>query len=719
MAASKARFLTIFSALVSTTALAQPKYPPIKAGTATDTYFGKSYPDPYRALEDLKNPEVQAWFKANAELTDGLLAKLPGRDALIKEWTELDKRRPASYSGYAVEAGRVFYKKTLGGENVGKLYYRDGWTGAEKLLFDPGTYKPGVVTTIQQALPSWDGKRVVLGLSSGGAEFSELRVLDVATGKLGSDSIYPSYAAYSWLPDSTAFLYDAGKITDIKSPEIELNRKTRLHVVGKSVEGPHDVLSNESNPELGIAAKEFPQVIVDETMPEYLIGNLGTVQTEQRVFYAPIAALGKVGPIPWKPIAQLSDNLVRSFAIDGTYVYGITHTGAPHYKLVRTPLAKPDWSKAEVVLPEGKDSIVEFNRSKHYLVVTYTDGINAHLVRYELATGKVSDVPLPVKGDVGVKCPDPKSDRCIVGVASWTVPGALFELDAAKGTVVKSVFDSGVKYPELDALTVDEVEVPGHDGAMIPLSIIHRKDLVKDGSTPTILEGYGAYGISYTPYFDVMHAVALHGVIYAYAHVRGGSEKGEAWYRAGYKATKPNTWKDFIAAGEYLVKQKYTSAAHLAGIGTSAGGVLISRAIEERPELFAAAVCNVCVANVMRVEFSPNGPVNTPEFGTITDAKEIGFVHEMDGVQHVVKGTKYPALMGVGGWNDPRVVPWEPGKLVAAMQAASTSGKPVLMKVNYDDGHFTEEKKVTFANFASIYAFLLWQTGHREFQPSK
>jgi prolyl oligopeptidase len=216
-----------------------------------------------------------------------------------------------------------------------------------------------------------------------------------------------------------------------------------------------------------------------------------------------------------------------------------------------------------------------------------------------------------------------------------------------------------------------------------------------------------------------LHSIAVHGVVLAFAHVRGGSEKGEAWYKAGYKTTKPNTWKDFISCGEYLVEKGYTSRGKLAGTGTSAGGILISRAITERPDLFGAAVCNVGCANASRLESMPNGPVNAPEFGTLKDEKEAAALFEMDGFQHVKPGVKYPALLGVGGWNDPRVAPWQPAKLVAAVQAASTSGKPALMKVNYDNGHFTEDKSVTFANFAGQHAFMLWQTGNPEFQPAK
>jgi len=215
-----------------------------------------------------------------------------------------------------------------------------------------------------------------------------------------------------------------------------------------------------------------------------------------------------------------------------------------------------------------------------------------------------------------------------------------------------------------------------------------------------------------------MFSLARRGVVIAYAHVRGGGEKGEDWYRAGYKTTKPNTWKDFISAAEYLVAKGYTSGPHLTGRGTSAGGILISRAMTERPDLLVAAVVNVGDANTLRAEFSPNGPVNTPEFGTVKDPVEAQALYEMDGVAHVRPGVRYPAVLGVAGWNDPRVSVWEPAKFVAAVQQRSTSGRPALLLVNYDNGHFTEDKTVTFRNFANQFAFALWQAGHPDFQPA-
>jgi prolyl oligopeptidase len=437
-----------------------------------------------------------------------------------------------------------------------------------------------------------------------------------------------------------------------------------------------------------------------------------------RLLYAPVARMTAKDKLKWSVLASPSDNLVRGIVLHKDDAYAVTHAGAPKYKIVRTRVEHPDWKAAETVVPEGKDSIQYITHSKSFLFVVYSDGIVGRLVKYAFDTGKASEVRLPDSGTTDISCPDFRSDHCIVFTTSWIQPTTLYDFDAEKDTFAKSIFNTAVSYPGFENLVTEEVEVPGHDGTMIPLSIIRRKDLKLDGSASAILEGYGAYGISLTPGFDVRHSIALHGVVVAYAHVRGGSEKGEAWYKAGYKTTKPNTWKDFISAAEYLITKGYTGPGKLAGTGTSAGGILISRAVTERPDLFAAAVCNVGVANALRVEFTPNGPINTPEFGTVQDATEAQALFDMDGVQHVNKDVKYPAVLGVAGWNDPRVVPWQPGKFVAALQASSTSGKPVLLKVNYDNGHFTEEKIVTFRNFAGQFAFMLWQTGHKEFQPS-
>lgn len=712
------RIIRVAVALLSAaSAYAQWSYPATRTVDVKDTYFGKTYVDPYRWLEALRDPDVSEWFKSQATLTDRVLARIPARDALVREWTDLDKLNPANYREIIYENGRVFYRKTLGGENVGKLYFREGWNGVERLLFDPSTYKAGVTTTIQAIVPSIDGRHVAFGLSSGGAEYSEIRILNVDSGELLPDRMYPSYGPLGWTLDSRSFFYDAGKVTDIKSPDIELNRKTRVHKLGTDFATDVDFFSAERNPELDIEPKEFPLAFIDESYPDYVFGFVETVQNEKEVYYAPESEMKNAG-VKWAVLCRRSDNLVKDMEFKGDYVYAVTHTGAPNYRLVRSRVKQPDWRNAETVLPEAKDSIESMTKSRDFLFVVYSNGVTGRIVKLDPATGVSRELTLPASGTVAIRCPDWRTNRCIISVTSWTSPTTLYDYDGDKETYAKSIFNSDVSYPGFDRLVTDEVEVPGHDGAMIPLSVIHLKDLPMDGSSCCILEGYGAYGISLSPRFSVLRSIALHGVVYAVAHVRGGGEKGESWERAGFKATKPNTWKDFISCAEYLVKKGYTSPERLGGTGTSAGGILISRAITERPDLFAAAVCNVGDANAMRAEFEPDGPVNTPEYGTVKDPVECAALYEMDGVQHVRPGVKYPAVLGVGGWNDPRVPAWAPGKFVAALQNASASGKPVLMKVNYDNGHFTEDKGVTFRNFAGQYSFLLWQAGSKEFQPA-
>ena len=704
-------------AMLSSSAMAQWTYPHAPTSSDFDVWHGKRYEDPYRPLENLADPNVAAWFKAQSELTDRTIAQIPGRDALVQEWLAMDKRTPPRYREFQFEGKRLFYRKTLGGENVGRLFVQEGWDGREQLLFDPDSYKKGSDTTVRLFVPSPDGKYVVLGLAAKGAEWSELRVLRVDDRQLLPESIYPAaWFGVSWLPGNQAFLYNGGDITDVKSPDIELNRKVRIHNLGSPTSDDRDILSSASTPELGVDPREIPVGEVPRSRRDRLIGGLYTVQSELRLYIASQSELSG-SRVAWKPLMQRSDNLVRGFALHGDSTYAVTHANAPHYRIVRTRTDAPDWKSAETVVPEAADSIDSIDESRDYLLVTYSDGVKGRLMRYAFSNGSSREVKLPIQGTVNTSCPDIHSNRCIVTISSWLQPPTLYDLNAETGEMAKSALNGEATYPELAELVSEEVEVPGHDGTMIPLSIIHRKDIELDGSSPCILEGYGAYGISWTPEFNPRFSVANRGVVVAYAHVRGGSEKGEAWYRAGYKTTKPNTWKDFISAAEYLIAKRYTSAAHLTGRGTSAGGITISRAITDRPDLMVAAVVNVGDANSMRMEFTPNGPVNTPEFGTVKDPVEAQALYEMDGLQHVKPGVRYPAVLGVAGWNDPRVIAWEPGKFVAAVQRASTSGRPALLMVNYDNGHFTEEKSVTFRNFASQYSFALWQAGHKDFQP--
>lgn len=271
-------------------------------------------------------------------------------------------------------------------------------------------------------------------------------------------------------------------------------------------------------------------------------------------------------------------------------------------------------------------------------------------------------------------------------------------------------------------MTVEEVKVLSWDGTRVPLSIMYRKGLPRDGSAPALLTGYGAYGYAYTAsYSPVLRALTERGVVLAVAHVRGGGEYGERWHKAGFQQSKPNTWKDFIACAQYLVDHHYTRPARLAGMGGSAGGILIGRAIEERPDLFAAAVALAPTADTLRSETTATGPGNAAEFGSVKTMSGFHSLLAMSPYANVKDGVHYPAILIAAGMNDPRVAPWESGKWAARLQAATASGKPVLLRIDYDAGHgnLAASNEQRLALSTDWISFALWQAGVPAFQPPR
>lgn len=716
-------FLTITGLLVSLSLQAQLSMnkglPATPKRPVTDTYFGKKITDNYRWLEDMSQPEVKDWFKAQGDYTNAMLAQIPGRDKLIQTFVDYDKRLPIRYGEIKKRGNTYFYRKTLPNENVGKLYSRDGKNGPEKLLFDPTASGLGKTYAMTAFTPSPDGKLLVIGLQEGGAELSTLRTMDVATKTFRPESITAVFGGgIDWLPDNSGFLYTPQNSNDPKDPKGNLDTKARLHKLGTDPASDPELWSRAKNPDMGIRPDQYP-IMFFSTDYTQVYGFLSSVDRRIDAWMASPADLTK-STINWKRVAAPSDSINDFYKI-GNRLYLLSVKNAPNGQILETDANDPNPAKATVLLPESQRNITRTIATKDFLFVTLSDGINEKIRQYDPRTKQWADVPIPGTGTTGIDPYDaPHSNEVFAYIMSWNNPGTAYDFDPATRKLAVSAFDVQPNYPGVADLVVEELEIPGHDGVMIPLSLVYRKGLKRDGSAVCFMTGYGAYGISATPYFSRRILALLNqGVIIAETHPRGGSEKGQKWYRAGFQTTKPNTWKDFISSGEYLVKHKYTSPQHLIGEGTSAGGILIGRAITERPDLFAAAISNVSCSNALRMEESPNGPVNAPEFGTVKDSVQCMALYEMDAFNHVKEGTNYPAVMCIGGMNDPRVIAWQPGKFAAALQNASTSGKPVVLQVNYDNGHFTEDKAVTFRNFANMYAFALWQAGHPDYQPAK
>jgi len=412
------------------------------------------------------------------------------------------------------------------------------------------------------------------------------------------------------------------------------------------------------------------------------------------------------------------DDAVVAADFHGSDVYLLTHKNAPRFKVVRIRADEPGLGGAELVVPEGKSVLTAIAVAKDALYVQELEAGLGRLRRVPFGTTGGARVRLPADGAIATLAVERGQPGVVFPVESWTRSRIWYRYDPAGGGVRNTRLLAPAAV-DVSAFESHEVEVRSHDGVMVPLSIVHRKGLVRDGSNPTLLEGYGAYGITVDPTFTPMLLGWLErGGVFAVAHVRGGGEYGEEWHLAGKEATKPNTWKDFIACAGYLIEQGYTTPEHLAGTGASAGGILIGRAITERPDLFRAAVPRVGVMNALRTEHEPGGPANIPEFGTTTTEAGFRALREMDAVEHVRSGVRYPAVLLTAGVHDSRVEAWQAAKMAAVLQERTTSGHPVLLRVAFDAGHgmgLTKAQRTE--EVADIYAFLLWQLTGTARQP--
>jgi len=353
------------------------------------------------------------------------------------------------------------------------------------------------------------------------------------------------------------------------------------------------------------------------------------------------------------------------------------------------------------------------------LYVESRDGAIKNVKRLPWSSKTASVVRLPLQGSASLMTATPVVDGAIVSLTAWTRAREIFAVDAT-GKATNTKLQPLGPFDAPNDLVATEVNVRSHDGAMVPLSIIHKKSVKLDGSNPALLYAYGSYGITEEPSFGPTRLAWLErGGVFAVANVRGSGVYGEEWYKGGYKTTKPNTWKDLIACAEYLIAQKYTANTKLGILGGSAGGITVGRALTERPDLFASVIPAVGVLDMVRAEATANGVPNIPEFGTVKKEDEFRALLAMSSYHHVKNGTKYPAVMMVAGVNDPRVDVWHSSKMAARLLEASTSGKPVLLDLDYEGGHgIGDTKAQRQRQITDYYAFMFWQAGHPDFQPT-
>jgi prolyl oligopeptidase len=686
--------------------------PPVaRIEVVRDTYFGTPIEDPYRWLEDWQGEEAQAFLKGQAVYARAALDALPQRAALLARIGALSDASPVLYS-FHVAAGRTFYMRRDSGENLAKLVLRARPDAPEQVLLDPNTLPGEVHTAIDWYAPSWDGRHVAYGISPGGSEDSTLHVLDVDGGRTLDEAIPRTmFDGVCWLEDNRSFVYNRLPDPSPDAPPAErlLDSHVYLHHLGTDSRTDPAIFGRGVHPTIALARIDIPFVTAQPTSPWAIATVLHGDLKEISLYAAPRTALADRATCPWAKVAGPAD-AVTGFALSGETLYVRTHRDAPRYQVIAVALRQPDLAGAAVIVPEGPAVIEAIEVVGDHLLTLDMDGGITRMRRVGLSGGAPEPVPLPVEGHATEWAHEPGSPEVLLQLTSWTMSPRVYRYHADRGTLE----DTGWRPPspvDFSAIESHEVEAPAPDGTMIPLSIIHRKGLALDGSNPTLLTGYGSYGLSITPAFTPqMLAWYERGGVYAVAHMRGGGERGDGWHQAGRMLNKERTIGDFIACAEFLIAQGYTRPARLAGEGTSAGGIPSGGALVRRPDLWAAMVMRVAVTNALRFELTENGPPNVMELGSATTEDGFRGLLIIDSYLRVRDDVPYPAVLLTTGANDPRVVVWMATKMAARLQAATSSGKPVLLRVEFQGGHgFGSTKRQVDEELADKLAFLLDQ----------
>ena len=731
-------FLAVMAAAGEARADAPAAPPRAPVRDVVDEYHGTKVADPYRYFEDIKNPEVQSWVRAQADHAAATLRAIPGHARLLERVRELDEGVPYRISVVRRwPNGDLHYLKRLAEENIEKLYFRDASTGAERLLVDPERLardegKPADEHySISFVCPSPDGRYVAYGVEASGSEQSVLRVFDLESGKDRGpadviDRMEYDYTWPAWQSDSRGFVYSRRREFPPGTPATELWKRTYacLHRLGRAADRDKVVFSIDSQ---GVPMSEgdFPSVALTPGS-EWAVGKIKHGDANDLTLYAaPADALG-TSELLWTKVCDVEDE-VKEFAVHGDEIYLLSAAKAPRYKVLRTSLERPDVATATVVVPPSASVIESIAAARDGLYVSLLEAGLNRVERVPFESGrpaKTRAAPQRVRtpdwaSAAEIEQADADVDGVLISARSWTRGPRTFAYDPATGNLTDTGLRPQGKFDTSEGLIAEEVQVTSHDGVKVPLSIVRRADMTFDGSNPTLVIGYGSYGMTISVGYRPTNLAWLErGGVLAFAHVRGGGAYGKEWHLAGQKATKPNTWKDFIACCEYLVQKRYTSPGKLAGQGGSAGGILIGRAITERPDLFAAAIIDVGCLDMVRSETTTNGVPNIQEFGSVATREGFDALLAMSAYHQVKDGVKYPAVLLTHGINDPRVEPWMSAKMTARLQAATASGKPVLFRVEYQGGHgIGSTKKQRQEETADEWAFVLWQLGHPASQP--
>ena len=670
---------------------ASPPPPKTTVNEVRETVQGTEIVDPYRWLEDQNSPETRAWIDAQNAYSDGLLAKLPGRETLRQQvgaLIKIDSMGPPS-----VLNGRYFFSKRMADQDQSSIFMRKGLDGKDELLIDPLPMSARHTITVNVMSISQDGSLIAYGVREGGVDEVTPHLFDVDTRKDLAD-VFPK-ARYSGLSI--------------------LNDKSGIYLTRQTEEGPRVFFHK-----IGAASADDTEIFGKGFGPEMIVGSgvsrdnhylqlsvqRGSASEHSEIYVQDLAGKGPITPI-------VKDIPAAFFGqIAGGHMYVRTNWKAPKWRVMDVDLKNPSIDNWREAVPESDVVLEGVSLVGGKLAVRYTQNVVPHLKLLEPSGKLVREIPLPALGSVSPLIGRWESNEAFFSFNSYHIPSTIYRYDVATG---KQTVWSELKVPiDSSRYEVKQVWYTSKDGTKIPMFLAHAKNLKLDGKNPVVLTGYGGFNLVQAPGFSAFAATWMaNGGVFAVANMRGGGEFGENWHHAGMLDKKQNVFDDFIAAAEWLIRNKYTSPARLAIRGGSNGGLLVGAALTQRPDLYAAVICSYPLLDMVRYQKFLVGKFWVPEYGSSDNAEQFKYIYAYSPYHHVKAGTKYPSVLFITGDSDTRVAPLHARKMTALLQA-STAGldRPVLLHYDTAAGHSggTPASK-QIENTADELNYLFWQLG--------
>jgi prolyl oligopeptidase len=691
---------------------ASPKLEPApetKKQAVKDSYFGTTISDDYRWLEDLKSPEVRAWAQKQTQRAEKFLAALPGRAAIADEVRKLISAQPISYGEVQLAAGKVFALKFDPKKQQPSVVVLDGVDRpeSERSICDPNVIDSTGVTAVDWFVASPDGKLIAVSLSQHGTEDGDLYFFSVADGKQSPEVLkHVQFATASgsaaWTKDSTGIFYTRyPREGERPASDLHFYQQVYFHRLGTS--------ESEDTYSVG---KEFPKIaeIQLESIPDsdFVVATIknGDGGDYEHFVFGPDKT--------WKQLTRFEDKIKKGRLAAGGSFYAISLAAAPRGKIVKFDLNSAVGSEPTVIVPQGEEVIEDLALTADRLLVPTLVGGPSALHVYGLNGGEPTTAPIaPVSSVMEIATTTEGSSPVLVETQSYTETPRWLQLNLQSNQFAPTALSlpAPVSFGDIEVTRDFAVS---KDGTKVPLNILHKKGTPLDGSNPTILYGYGGYGINQVPRVRVgLRAWFDRGGIYVDTNLRGGGEFGEEWHKAGNLTKKQNVFDDFAACAGYLIQHKYTSTPKLGMFGGSNGGLLMGAMITQHPTLMKAVVSEVGIYDSLRSELEPNGLFNTTEFGTVKDPEQFKALYAYSPYHHIKEGEEYPAILLTTGLNDGRVAAHNSLKFAARLQAEAAPAQPILLRVSsfgHGFGSSLDERIADFTNVLSFFAFELGAT---------